>query len=392
MRSRLLRSAAVALACACLALPAQAQKVKIGYLATMTNNGALFGRDMLDAFNLAVEEAGGRLGGLETQIIVQDDQEKPEIGRQLADKLVEADKVDIVVGLSNSTVLLAVERQILDAGVFLIGTNAGPSQLAGKGCHENLFITSWQNDNSSEAMGKYLHDQGVKSVYLMAPNFPAGRDKLTGFKRFFQGNVVGEVYTQFGQLDYAAQLAELRHARPDAVYFFYQGGMGINFLKQLDQSGLKKEMRVTAEMADIDQSVLPSVGDAALGIDGAVFWSEQLHNPANDAFVRHYQEEYHRLPSPFSAQAYDAARLLDSALRAAGGVGDKAAFRRALLAAKFDSVRGNFAFNRNHFPIQDWYLAQPTRVGDHLEVGIGPKVMSQYGDAYVGDCALKPGQ
>ena len=197
MRSRLLRSAAVALACACLALPAQAQKVKIGYLATMTNNGALFGRDMLDAFNLAVEEAGGRLGGLETQIIVQDDQEKPEIGRQLADKLVEADKVDIVVGLSNSTVLLAVERQILDAGVFLIGTNAGPSQLAGKGCHENLFITSWQNDNSSEAMGKYLHDQGVKSVYLMAPNFPAGRDKLTGFKRFFQGNVVGEVYTQF---------------------------------------------------------------------------------------------------------------------------------------------------------------------------------------------------
>ena len=389
---RSLRAAALLLAALGLALPAHADGVKIGYLATLTGNGAIFGRDMLDGFNLAVKQAGGRLGGLPTQIIVQDDQEKPEIGRQLADKLVEADKVDIIVGLSKSTVLLAVARPVLDAGVFIIGTNAGPSQLAGKGCNQNLFITSWQNDNSSEAMGKYLHDQGVKSAYLMAPNFPAGKDKLTGFKRFFQGNVVAEVYTQFGQLDYAAQLAELRAAKPEALYFFYQGGMGINFLKQLDQSGLKKTMRVTAEMADIDQSVLPAVGEAAMGIQGAVFWSERMQNPANVAFVKQYEAEYHRIPSPFSAQAYDAGRLLDAALRQSGGVADKAAFRRALLAAKFDSVRGNFAFNRNHFPIQDWYLAQPVKVGDHFEVDVGAKVMAHYGDAYVDACPLKPGE
>ncbi|HVV95271.1 MAG TPA: ABC transporter substrate-binding protein [Hyphomicrobiales bacterium] len=389
MNKAIFAAAATAAALA-LAPPAAnaAGPVRIGFVATMTGNGAIVGRDIRDGFEFGLAELGGKLGGLDTEITYADDAENPNTGRQVVDKLIEVNKVQLITGFSNSAVLLATARPILHAGVFLVGANAGPSQLAGKECNENYFSTSWQNDASSEAMGQYVTSLGVKDAYLMAPNFPAGKDKLAGFKRYFKGKIDAEVYTPFGQSDYASALAELRRAKPTAMYFFYYGSMGINFIKQLDQSGLKKDIQVFSEMAGIDQEMLPAVGKAAVGMKGAVFWSSTLDNPQNKAFVEGFEKKYHRIPSPYTAQGYDTAKLLDAALRESHGLDNKDAFRAAMMKADFKSVRGYFAFGKNHFPIEDWYLATPEEIDGKLRDKILSTIFTHHGDAYVSQCPM----
>jgi branched-chain amino acid transport system substrate-binding protein len=389
MKNAILAAATALVSLVAIGPAAQAAgDVRIGFVATMTGNGAIVGRDIRDGFQYGLDELGGKLGGLDTKVTYADDAENPNTGRQVVDKLIEVNKVQIIAGFSNSAVLLATARPILSAGVFLIGVNAGPSQLAGRECNENFFSTSWQNDASSEAMGKYVTSLGIKDAYLMAPNFPAGKDKLAGFKRFFKGKIDHEVYTPFGQSDYASALAELRQAKPSAMYFFYYGSMGINFIKQLDQSGLKSQIKVFSEMAGIDQEMLPAVGKAAVGLKGAVFWSSTLDNPQNKAFVEGFEKRFHRTASPYSAQGYDTARLLDAALRESHGVDNKAAFRAAMMHANFKSVRGYFAFGKNHFPIEDWYLATPEMINGTLRDKILDKIFTHHQDAYISQCPM----
>jgi branched-chain amino acid transport system substrate-binding protein len=393
-RSTRLSTLAVATVAALVSasLPASADTVKIGYITTFTGESSVNAKDVYDAWRLALTHLGGKLGGMETQVITGDDQEKPDTGRQLADQMIERDKVDIITGIQLSNVLLAVAKPVTEAGVLLISTNAGPSQLAGAGCSQNFFSASWQNDNDAEPMGMYLTEQGVKSVYLMGLDYAAGHDKMAGFKRYYKGQVLAEIYTPYTQLDYSAEIAQLRAAKPEALFYFYGGASGIAFPKQLDQAGVKSQVKVYADMSGMDQSVLPAVGDAALGIQSAVFWSEFFDNEQNKRFVEDFEATYHRIPSIYAAQGYDTANLIDSAIRKVGGnMKDKAGLRKALEAADFKSVRGSFKFNQNHFPIQDWYLA--TAVKDEQgRVVMKPSItiVKDLHDAYASQCKLPP--
>jgi len=393
LRRTLLAALAIAVP-ALAAQPAAAQQgVKIGLITTQSGPNGGLGRDMVDGFNLAIKHAGGKLGGVPTELIVGDDQFRPDAGKAMAERMVQRDRVDIVTGVIFSNIMLALADTVLKdrRGVFLVSGNAGPSELSGADCHPNFFAASWQNDTTHEAMGQHMTNAGIKRAYIMAPNYPAGRDALAGFKRYFKGEVVAEVYTQLGQTDYAAELAALRAARPDATYIFYPGGMGVAYIRQYAQLGLMPTIPLFAPSFTADQTILPGVGDAALGMYSSTFWSESLGNPANQKFVSDFEATYNRIPSPYAAQSYDAAMLIDSALKATGGsMADKNKFRAALSAAKFDSVRGPFKFNNNHFPIQNFYLTQigkdeKGRLVNQMR-GI---IFSGHVDAYASQCKMK---
>ncbi len=368
-----------------------ADKVKIGYMATMSGPAASLGVDILDGFKLGMTHCGGSLGGLPVDLIVGDDQLKPGVGVQTATKMLEKEKVDIITGIVFSNVMMAVAKPITDAGVFLVSANAGPSPLAGARCMPDFFSVSWQNDQTHEAMGKAIQDMGVKRLYLMAPNYRAGKDALAGVKRYFKGEVVGEVYTRINQPDYAAELVALRAAKPDGVFVFYPGGMGINFVKQYAQAGLKDEITLYTTAFTTAQMVLPAMGDAALGLLNSSFWGPDLDNPVNRKFVAAFQGEYERIPSLFAAQGYDAALLIDSAIRSVdGNLKDKEALRAAFRKADFNSVRGKFRFNRNHFPVQNFYIREVVKNQEGaLTTRIVKTAFVDHEDAYNGDCKMK---
>ncbi len=364
-----------------------AEPTRIGMITTLSGGGSSLGIDVRDGFQLAIKD--GKLGGHPVSLIVEDDARKPDKAKEIADRMVERDKVDIMTGIIWSNLAIAVVPKVTKEGVFYISPNAGPSLLAGKGCNENYFNVAWQNDNLHEAVGQYVKDQGYKKVYILAPNYPAGKDALNGFKRFYQGALAGEVYTKLGQKDYAAEIAALRSAEPDAVFFFLPGGMGISFLKQYAQAGLRDSIPIFGPAFSFDQGILQAVGDAALGVINSSQWNKDLDNPANKEFVAAFQAAYGRLPSLYASQGYDAARLIGSALAAVDGdLSNQDGFRAALLAAKFESVRGSFRFGPNHHPIQDIYVRQVVKEGDVYTNKILSKVFTDHADAYAGECRM----
>ena len=366
-----------------------AEPVKIGMITTLSGGGSALGIAVRDGFQLALDQEGGMLGGHKVELIVEDDGRKPDKAKEIADRMLARDKVQIMTGIIWSNLAIAVVPKVTKDGVFYISPNAGPSLLAGKGCHANYFNVAWQNDNLHEAVGKHVKDQGFKKLYILAPNYPAGKDALDGFKRFYGSDVVGEVYTKLGQKDYAAEIAALRDAKPDAVFFFLPGGMGISFLKQYSQAGLMNEVPVFGPAFSFDQTILAAVGDAALGVVNSSQWNKDIDNAANKAFVEAFQKAYGRLPSLYASQGYDAARLIGSALKAVGGDLSKADdFRAALEAAEFESVRGAFKFGPNHHPVQDIYVREVVKEGDVLTNKIIGKAFTQHADAYAGDCKM----
>lgn len=370
---------------------AKAETLKVGFISTFSGPQGVLGRDLLDGFQLAVKQAGGKFGGADVQIIQGDDQAKPDVGVQVAEKMLERDRVSVMTGINFSNVLLAVANPVLESKTPYISINAGPSQLAGAQCDPYYFNVAFQNDTVPEAMGQHLTDKGVKTVYLLAPNYPAGKDMLAGFKRFYKGEIAGEVYTQFNQPDYAAELAAIRQAKPEAVFYFYPGGMGINFLKQYAQSGLKGDVALYGPSFSLDQTVIPAVGDAAIGTFSSAFWSEGLDNPASKAFVAAFEEAYGRLPSPAAATGYDGAKLLQAAATKLGGkVADKDALREAIKTTEFETLRGKFRFNTNQHPIQDFGLYEVVKddKGRLMNAYRGP-IMSDHADSYVGKCPMK---
>ena len=368
-----------------------ADKVKVGLLSTLSGPGAGLGVDIRDGFTLAVKHAGGKLGGLPAEVIVADDQASPDGAKQTADRLIKRDKVDFMTGVVFSNVMLAVGKPIFDAKTFYISANAGPSQFAGAQCNPFFFSASYQNDNMHEAVGKTVQDKGFKKVALLAPNYPAGKDALTGFKRFYKGSIVSEEYTPLSQLDYGAELSKMRASGADAVYIFLPGGLGINFIKQFVGAGLSKDMTLFGPGFSADEDVIRAVGDPMLGMFNTSQWAHDIDNPANKRFVADFQKDYGRLPTLYAAQGYDAARLIDAAVRdAKGKLDDKEAVRKALKAAKFDSVRGAFKFNTNQFPIQDYYLRVITKdtQGRITNRTLGT-VFKNHADAYVGECKMQ---
>lgn len=363
--------------------------VKIGMITTLSGGGAALGVDIRDGFQLAVDMKSGKLGGVPTELIIADDARKVENAKQIATRFLKKDDVDVVTGIVWSNLAMAVVPSVTRAGKIYVSPNAGPSALAGKGCHENYFNAAYQNDNLHEAMGQYVNDQGYKKVYLLAPNYPAGKDSLTGFKRYYKGEVAAEVYTKLGQVDYAAEIANLRAAKPKAVFFFLPGGMGVNFVKQYAQSGLNKEIPLFGPAFSFDEGVLKAVGEAAVGVRNSSEWSRDLDNPANKAFVDGFRAKFGRTPSLYAAQAYDAALLIDSAIAAVGGdLSDADAFRAALRKADFPSVRGKFKFGNNQHPIQDIYVREVVKEGDAITNKLVGTVFTDHQDVYAADCKM----
>ncbi len=367
-----------------------AENVKIGLLSTLSGPGAGLGVDIRDGFQLAVKLNGGKLGGLPAEVVVADDQASPDVGRQTADRLVKRDKVDFMTGVVFSNVMLAVGAPTFAAKTFYVSANAGPSQYAGEQCNPYFFNVAWQNDNLHEAVGKTVTEKGFKKVALIAPNYPAGKDALAGFKRFYKGEVASETYTQLNQLDYGAEISKLRAAKPDAVYIFLPGGLGINFIKQFVGAGLSKDMTLFGPGFSADEDVIKAVGDPMLGMFNSSQWAHDMDNAANKVFVAEFEKAYGRLPSLYASQGYDVARMIDAAVRdVKGKLDDKAAVRKALAAAKFESVRGAFKFNTNQYPIQDYYLRVITRdsKGRVTNRTLG-KVFSNHTDAYAASCKM----
>ncbi|MDJ0880470.1 MAG: ABC transporter substrate-binding protein [Gammaproteobacteria bacterium] len=367
-----------------------ADPLKIGMVTTLSTKAGYLGEDIRDGFMLALEQGGGKLGGVDVELMVDDDGRKPGKGKQIADRYIKRDKVKIMTGIVFSNVAMAVVPKVVRSDVIYVSPNAGPSALAGKGCHENYFNVAWQNDNLHEAAGQYVKDKGFKKVYLLAPNYPAGKDALTGFKRFYQGNIAGEVYTKLGQSDYAAEIASLRAAKPDAVFFFLPGGMGINFLKQYAQAGLNQSIPVFGPAFSFDERLLKAVGDAAVGVVNGSQWTHDLDNTANRNFVDNFRKTYGRTPTLYASQGYDAAHLIGSALRAVNGdLNDMSAFREALRKADFESVRGDFKFGKNQHPVQDIYVREVVKMADGSTTNKTlKKVLANHSDAYASDCKM----
>lgn len=358
-----------------------AEPVKIGMITTLSGGGASLGVDVRDGFMLALKQAGND----EISVVTKDDARKPELAVQAATKMIQSDKVDIMTGIIWSNLAMAVVPNVVNQGVFYLSPNAGPSQLAGKQCNKNYFNVAWQNDNLHEAAGAHATKAGYKNVFIMAPNYPAGTDALTGFKRFYEGKLAGEVYTKLGQTDYAGEIAEIRDSGADAVFFFLPGGMGIAFMKQYAQSGA--DIPVLGPAFSFSQDILGAMGDAALGVKNTSQWSKDIDSPTNQAFVKSFQEEYGRLPSLYASQGFDTANLILSALDKAS-VKDKDAFRAALEDADFKSTRGDFEFASNHHPIQDIYVREVVKEDGVLTNRILGTAMEDRADAYADECKM----
>lgn len=391
LTQRLAAAAALSLL-GCTVLAADAAKtVKVGFLSTLSGPGAGLGVDIRDGFNLALKHLNGKLGGLPAEVLIADDQQKPDVAQQVTEKFLKKDKVDFMTGIVFSNIMLAVGKPVFDSKTFFISANAGPSQYAGEQCNPFFFNVAWQNDNLHEAVGKTVNDKGFKKVILVAPNYPGGKDAMSGFKRFYKGQVAEEIYTKLGQLDYAAELAQIRAQKPDAVFFFLPGGMGINFVKQFVAAGLTTDIRLFAPGFSADEDVIKAVGDPMIGIFNSSHWTLEMPNPENRKFVADFQKEYGRLPSLYASQGYDAAMLMDAAVRdVKGRLDDKEALKKALEAKRFKSLRGEFKFNHNHYPIQSYYLRI---IGRDAQGRVSNKtlgtIFDNHADAYAAQCKMK---
>ena len=374
-----------------VALQSAYADVTVGFSGPLSGPVAAVGQDQYDGFMLGIESLGKKLGGQNVNVLREDDQLKPELGNQITRKFIDRDKVDAIVGLGFSNVLMASLPRIVESGTVAIATNAGPSPLAGKGCLPNVFSTAWQNDGTAEAMGKFAQDSGYKRVYLMAPNYQAGKDYIAGFKRYYKGEVLDEVYTQVNQPDYSAEIAQLQSAGPDAVFVFYPGGMGVNFVKQFSQAGLSKRIPMLSAFT-VDGTTMPALRDASVGVISGAMWDVALATPGNAEFVAAFTKKYGRTPSHYAAVGYDTARLLDIAVgKVKGNTSDKAAFAAAVKAAgsELKAIRGPFKFNANNMPVQNYYAFQVAKEVSQVVIKQLGTPLQNHEDAYVSQCKAR---
>jgi branched-chain amino acid transport system substrate-binding protein len=387
---RLVLGAAM-LSLAGLSSPALSQTpVKIGMITTLSGTGGYLGQDIRDGFKLAMDREGGKLGGNPVELMVEDDALKPGQGKQIADRMMTNDKVKLFTGIVFSNVAGAVVPDILDADGIFVSANAGPSNFAGKECHPNYFVISWLTDTMQGSAGQNATDLGYKRAFILAPNYQGGKDALDGFKRFFKGQVIGEIYTRLDQTDFAAEMAQIRAAKPDVVFQFHPGGLGITFLRQYRQAGLMETIPMVVAEPSMDHTTLAAVGDAALGLQVSGHWNADFDNPTNVDFVAGFEKAYGRVPTMYAAQGYDTALVIASALRKTGGrVDDTASFRKAMLAADFQLTRGAFAFGPNQHPIQDWWgmTVEAGPAGKPVLKTRG-KILTSQSDPYASQCKL----
>lgn len=374
---------------AALGTTAFAEDIKIGMVVTLSGPPAALGQQIVDGFQLGLEQRDGMLGGQKIELIIEDDELKPDVALLKATSLVERDEVDFVVGTVFSNMLQAIFKPIVQSDTFLISPNAGPSTFAGKNCNPNFFVTSYQNNQNAEASGMIANDQGFSNVFAMVPNYQAGRDNMDGFKQTFKGSVSDEVFTPLGHQDFSAELARISTSGADALFTFMPGGMGVRLVKQFDNAGLSDNMKFMSVFTT-DETTLPGQKDAAVGFLAAGTWAPDMPNDANMAFVTAFEAKYGYIPGSYAMQAYDTASLLDSALGKIGGdMSDKDAVRAALKAADFTSLRGDFAFNNNHYPVQDFHMLNVVKRDDgKFHTSFVRTVVEDYADSFHQDCKM----
>lgn len=360
---------------------ALASDIKVGMITTLSGPGAGLGIDARDGFMLALQMAG--VDNIE--VVTEDDAQRPELAVQIADRMIQNDQVNILTGIIWSNLAMAVVPSAVQQDIIYLSNNAGPSALAGAQCHENYFNIAWQNDNLHEAAGAYANEAGYENVFILAPNYPAGTDALTGFKRFYEGNIINEIYTQVGQSDYANEISQIRDSGADAVFFFLPGGMGISFMRQYDQAEV--DIPLIGPAFSFSQDILGAVGNAALGVINTSQWNKDIDNEINNAFVAAFQEEFGRLPSLYASQAFDTANLIISAA-AKADIGDLDAFRAALKEADFESTRGDFRFGNNNHPIQTIYVREVIEEDGVLTNRIIGTALEDHQDAYASECPM----
>ncbi|MEY9223147.1 ABC transporter substrate-binding protein [Bradyrhizobium ottawaense] len=380
--------AATALLVGTAMTPALAQeKIKLGVIVTLSGPAAALGQQVRDGFALAVKDLGSKIGGRDVEVVVVDDELKPDAAVTKVKGLLERDKVDFVIGPIFSNILQAIHRPVTESKTFLISPNAGPSTFAGKDCNPFFYVTSYQNDQVHEILGKVAQDRGYKRMYLMVPNYQAGKDSVAGFKLDYKGVIVEESYMPLNTLDFQPELSKISSQKPDALFTFMPGGLGVNLVKQYRQAGLADSIPVLSAFT-VDESTLPAQQDAAVGMFGGANWAPNLDNPPNKKFVASYEAAYNVVPGTYAFQAYDAAMLIDSAVKAVkGDLSNKDAVQAALKKADFTSLRGTFKFNTNGYPIQDFYLTKVAKRPDgKFQTEIVQKVFENYGDRYAKDC------
>jgi len=391
MNRRTLLAAGAGVAAGGLAMPAFAQgaPLRIGLITTLSGPGGALGQDIRDAFALAIEMEQGRLGGVPVAVSVEDDALRPPQGKQIAERFLRNDRIRLFTGIVFSNVLGAVAPDVLDGGGIYVSPNAAPSNFAGRECHPNYFVVSWQNDTLHESAGELANRLGYRRMFILAPNYQAGRDALTGFKRLYRGEVVQEVYTRLDQTDYAAELAQVRAARPDALFHFHPGGLGIAFLRQYAQAGLMSQVPQCVSAPSMDALTLAAVGDPAEGIDMTSHWNTDFDNAPSRRFVDAFRARYNRTPTFYAQQSYDTALAIGAALRQTrGDVTNTAAFRTAMLRADFESTRGRFRFDSNQHPVQDWWQLKIERVNGQLRHVTKGRILENHRDSYVGQCRI----
>jgi len=384
--------AVTALAATSLGAPALAEegKVKVGLILSLSGPGSVLGQEMQKGADLALEMLEGKLGGKAAEFIYEDDQRKPDVGKEAAERLTRSEDVDVVIGSSFSNVMMAIHRPITRAGKIVLSPNPAPAPLAGDNCDPNYFAVPFQNDQLAEAIGTHLSAEGVGSAFILAPNYQAGRDLLEGFKRTYTGEIVGEIYTPLEQTDFSAELTQVKSTDPDAVFVFYPGGLGIQWVKQYAQAGLKEDTPLYSAFTYFNGAALNAIGEAGLGLKSAAQWTIDLPNDANQEFVEAFRAKYDSPPSDFAAMAYDAVRLIDSAAAKVDDVDDTDAFRAALREADFASVRGEFKFNTNQHPIQAMYLATVEADEDGNYIAVSESVIEEaMEDSYAKDCSME---
>jgi len=376
-----------------LASPAAAD-IKIGFVTTLTTPVAVIGKDMRDAVELAMEHIGGKMSGEDVEIVYADDEFNSQKGKQATERLVLRDNVDIVAGYIWSNVLLASAPVVLNANKILISANAGPSPLAGAQCNENFFNIAWQNDQTPMALGELLNQQGVKSLYLVAPNYAAGQNMVAGVERTFKGKVVGKDMTVWPtQRDWSAELSKVKAAKPDGVFTFYPGPAGPAFIKQYQQAGLEGQVPLYS-VYTLDSISLPLFQKAGmetvLGTKMTQFWAPDMDNAANKKFVGDFRKKYGRYPSFYAAQSYDSIMYIKSAVEAVSGdIGNIDGMRAALEKADFDSIRGDFKMGNNHFPIQNFYERTVVKDADgNWTTALGRAVLTDHQDPYASQCKM----
>ncbi len=383
--------AALAFTSVGLGSTAAADTIKVGIANDSSGPFSAVGAEIRDGLNLAIKRLDGKLGGQPAEFIQQDMAGNPDQARQLVNRYIQRDKIDFFTGPVGSNVALAVGPALFKAEVPFLTANPGPSQFAGKQCNDYFFGVSYQNDAFHEAAGKVAADDKYEKVFILAPDYPAGKDALNGFKRGYANEPSQEIYTKLGQIDYAAELAQIRADKPDAVFFFLPGGMGINFIKQFVASGLNQDIVLIGPGFSGDTDIIQAVGDPIEGMYNTAQWAHDLDVPANKVFVDAFREEYKgRYPSVYAAQAYDVIMAIDAAVtQVDGNVKDRTAVLEALKAADYDSVRGEFSYGKNNFPIQPYYVRVVERDADGVLTNkLVGQVFDSYQDVYVDECNL----